>query len=42
MSVPAGFDKEGLPLGLELMTKEFDEQTMFNIALALEEEVKKS
>jgi len=41
MSIPAGFDKDGLPLGLQLMTKEFDEQTMFNIALALEEEVVK-
>lgn len=40
MSIPAGFNKEGLPLGLQLMSKEFDEQTMFNIALALEEEVK--
>jgi aspartyl-tRNA(Asn)/glutamyl-tRNA(Gln) amidotransferase subunit A len=41
MSVPAGFDKDGLPLGLQIMTKPFDEQTMLNIALALEEETKK-
>jgi aspartyl-tRNA(Asn)/glutamyl-tRNA(Gln) amidotransferase subunit A len=41
MSVPAGFDKDGLPLGLQIMTKEFDEQTMFNVALALQEEVKR-
>jgi aspartyl-tRNA(Asn)/glutamyl-tRNA(Gln) amidotransferase subunit A len=40
MSVPAGFDKDGLPLGLQIMAKPFDEQTMFNVALALEEEVK--
>ena len=41
MSVPAGFNKDGLPLGLQIMAKPFDEQTMLNIALALEEEVKK-
>lgn len=40
MSVPAGFDKDGLPLGLQIMTNAFDEQTMFNVALALEQEVK--
>jgi aspartyl-tRNA(Asn)/glutamyl-tRNA(Gln) amidotransferase subunit A len=39
MSVPAGFDKDGLPLGLQILTKSFDEQTMFDVALALEEEV---
>jgi len=42
MSVPAGFDKDGLPLGLHLIGKHFDEQTMFDVALALEEEVKKN
>jgi aspartyl-tRNA(Asn)/glutamyl-tRNA(Gln) amidotransferase subunit A len=42
MSVPAGFDKDGLPLGLHIIAKHFDEQTMFDVALALEEEEKKS
>ena len=42
MSVPAGFDKDGLPLGLQIIGKSFDEQGMLDIALALEEEVKKS
>ena len=37
ISVPAGFDKDGLPLGLQVITKHFDEQTAFNVALALEE-----
>lgn len=37
ISVPAGFDKDGLPLGLQIMTKNFDEQTMFDVALALEQ-----
>lgn len=36
MSIPAGFDHDGLPLGLQIMTNNFDEQTMFNVALALE------
>lgn len=36
ISVPGGFNKEGLPLGLQVISKHFDEQTMFNIALALE------
>jgi aspartyl-tRNA(Asn)/glutamyl-tRNA(Gln) amidotransferase subunit A len=40
MSVPAGFDKDGLPLGLQIISKHFDEQTMFDLALALEEECK--
>ncbi len=39
MSVPAGFDKDGLPLGLQLIANHFDEQSMLNVALALEEEV---
>ena len=37
MSVPAGFDKDGLPLGLQIISKHFDEQTMLDVALALEE-----
>ncbi len=37
MTVPAGFDGDGLPLGLQVITNHFDEQTMFDIALALEQ-----
>lgn len=37
ISVPAGFDKDGLPLGLQIITNHFEEQTMFDIALAIEE-----
>lgn len=37
ISVPGGFDKDGLPLGLQIITKHFDEQSMFDVALALEE-----
>ena len=36
ISVPSGF-VEGMPIGVNLTTKAFDEQTMFNIALAIEE-----
>ena len=37
LSVPAGFDKDGLPLGLQVISNKFDEQTMFDVALAIEE-----
>lgn len=37
LSIPAGFDKDGLPLGLQFITKHFDEQTLFDVALAFEE-----
>jgi aspartyl-tRNA(Asn)/glutamyl-tRNA(Gln) amidotransferase subunit A len=37
ISIPAGYDKNNLPLGLQLVGKSFDEQTILNVALALEE-----
>jgi len=36
MSVPAGLNREGLPLGLQLIGKPFDEQGVLNAGLALE------
>ncbi len=36
ISVPAGFDKDGLPLGLQIISRHFDEQSAFNVALAIE------
>lgn len=36
MSVPAGFSKSGLPIGVQLMGRHFDEQVLFNVSLALE------
>lgn len=36
MSVPAGYSKTGLPIGVQLMTRHFDETRMFNVSLALE------
>jgi len=36
ISVPAGYDKKNLPLGLQLIGKAFDEQTILNLSLAIE------
>jgi len=36
ISVPAGYDKNKLPLGLQLIGKAFDEQTILNLSLAIE------
>jgi aspartyl-tRNA(Asn)/glutamyl-tRNA(Gln) amidotransferase subunit A len=36
ISVPAGFSKDGLPLGLQIISRHFDEQTAFDAALAIE------
>ena len=37
MSVPGGLDSQGLPLGLHLIGREFDEQGVLNAGLAIEE-----
>lgn len=37
ISVPAGLDGNGLPLGLHLITKAFDEEGLFRVAGVLEE-----
>ncbi|MCP5380613.1 MAG: Asp-tRNA(Asn)/Glu-tRNA(Gln) amidotransferase subunit GatA [Novosphingobium sp.] len=37
MSVPAGLNREGLPLGLQLIGKAFDEQGVLNAGLAIEQ-----
>jgi len=36
MSVPVGLDKDGLPLGLQVITPALDEETMFSVGAALE------
>jgi len=36
ISVPAGFNKSGLPLGLQIIGNHFDEQTIFDVALNFE------
>lgn len=37
MSVPAGIDKDGLPLGLQIITPALDEETMFKVGAAIED-----
>jgi aspartyl-tRNA(Asn)/glutamyl-tRNA(Gln) amidotransferase subunit A len=37
ISVPSGLSSEGLPLGLQLLTKRWDEETLFRVAGVLEE-----
>jgi len=36
ISVPTGYNKKNLPLGLQLIGKPFDEQTILNLSLAIE------
>jgi aspartyl-tRNA(Asn)/glutamyl-tRNA(Gln) amidotransferase subunit A len=36
LSVPAGLDAQGLPLGLQVLGKHFDEETVFAVGAALE------
>lgn len=37
MSVPAGYSGRGLPIGIQLTAKHFDEQKIFDVSLALEQ-----
>ena len=39
ISIPAGHDKKGYPLGLQVIEKAFDEQSILNIAFALEKNI---
>ncbi len=39
ISIPAGHDQKGYPLGLQIIGKTFDEQNILNIAYSLEEEI---
>ncbi|MBC86968.1 MAG: Asp-tRNA(Asn)/Glu-tRNA(Gln) amidotransferase GatCAB subunit A [Bdellovibrionaceae bacterium] len=42
MSVPAGFSSEGLPVGVQLIGRHFEEQNLFDFGQALEDELKLS
>ena len=39
ISIPAGHDEKGYPLGLQVIGKAFDEQNILNIAYSLEKEI---
>ena len=39
ISIPAGHDSKGYPLGLQIIGKAFDEQNILNIAFAMEEKI---
>ena len=39
ISIPAGRDNQGLPLGLQLISKALDEQKLLNIAFAMEKNI---
>jgi aspartyl-tRNA(Asn)/glutamyl-tRNA(Gln) amidotransferase subunit A len=36
VSVPAGLSADGLPLGLQIIGRAFDEETMLRVAAAME------
>ena len=38
ISVPAGLDASGLPLGLQLIGRPFDEETLFSLGSIIEQE----
>lgn len=37
ISIPCGFDRDGLPIGLQIAAKPFDEQTLLRVAYAYEQ-----
>jgi aspartyl-tRNA(Asn)/glutamyl-tRNA(Gln) amidotransferase subunit A len=37
ISVPAGLDSQGLPLGLQLIGRPFDEETLFSLGQIIED-----
>ena len=39
ISIPAGIDSKGYPLGLQIIGKAFDEQNIFNIAYTMEKHI---
>ena len=40
ISIPVGLDSKGLPIGMQIIGKKFDEETILNTAYALEKEIK--
>ena len=40
ISIPVGLDSKGLPIGMQIIGKKFDEETILNTAYAMEKEIK--
>ena len=40
MSIPCGVDEEGMPIGAQLIAKQFNEEAIFRAGFALEQEIK--
>lgn len=40
ISIPVGVDKEGMPIGMQLIGNRFQEETILNAAYTLEQEIK--
>ncbi len=40
ISIPCGVDKEGMPIGMQLIGNKFQEETILNAAFAMEREIK--
>ncbi len=41
ISIPCGKDKEGMPIGMQIIGKHFDEETLYRVAYSYEQESKK-
>ena len=40
ISIPCGVDKKGLPIGMQIIGKSFDEETILKTAYAIEQKIK--
>ena len=40
ISIPCGVDSNGMPIGMQLIGKKFDEETILNTAYSIEKEIK--
>jgi aspartyl-tRNA(Asn)/glutamyl-tRNA(Gln) amidotransferase subunit A len=37
LSIPAGFDKNGLPIGMQIMANQYKEENLFRVGYAFEQ-----
>ena len=40
ISIPCGLDKQGMPIGMQIIGKHFGEETILNMAYAYEQKIK--